>query len=180
MPALAVHPLAPRRVLLLAGMLAGLSFPAWCSAEIYGYVDSFGNFTYSNLPPPKDARVTDVIAEEPPVSAKALAEATQQARLDEANERIRLLELEQLHQTMQVADYPAPQLAPEGAGCNPGDSYDCSDLGPYYGAGGLVYGRHFGYARARGYRGPSRGGVAPSRGARASVSQGGGSGARAR
>lgn len=157
--------MAPRRALLGLLVLAGAAVPAVSSAEIYGYVDSFGHFTYTNLPPPSDARVTDVIPDEPAVSPKALAEANAQAQLDAANERIRLLELEQMHQSLRDPDYPNPPVA--SSGCGPGGAYDCSDAGPAYGSGVVLYGRTHGYVR--GYRGPYRVGVGPTRVARAAT-----------
>lgn len=117
--------------------LVAMGFAAPCAAEIYGWVDSNGTFTYSNLPPPKDARVTDVIAEEP-ARASGAAPA-RQADIAALNDRIRLLELQRDRERMRAAEIPAPPAyfppaPPQPAyGCGPDGDSDCSVYGgPYY------------------------------------------------
>lgn len=157
----------------IAGKLvlaAGLFLPALCSADIYGWVDQFGNFTYSNMPPPKGARVTDVIPEEPAPSAKQQAEAARQREVDALNERVQMLELERTRQ-MQAVDYPYPAYpaypggaAPSGGVCESPEDQSCDWL-PYYFTGGIY--RHHPYRGIGGQRfgAPSHGGGPVMRGA---------------
>jgi len=142
---------------MLFGALGALLLPALASAEIYGWVDPSGSVTYSNLPPPKNARVIEVIQEEPPLDpsviaqAKAAADASHQAQLQALNDRIHALE----RQVQQVQHQPPPPPAPypvasapiASAGCD-AEYFDC-DLwsGPaYYTVGTLApwsFRRHF-------------------------------------
>jgi hypothetical protein len=162
------------RLALFGGLTALL--PTLCAAQIYGWVDNFGNFTYSNLPPPKDVRVTDVIPEEPGPSPKAQAEAARLNELAALNERIRSLELQQMRRPTEVVDY-APPPPPVAAGC--ADGYDCGYEGvPAYTYGGaIVY--PYAYRGGR-YRAPYpyRGPVGPVRGARVATAHAGGGRAR--
>src|SRR5579864_7517917 len=56
--------------LVLSGAIGALA-PAVASGEIYGWVDPSGDVTYSNLPPPKNAKVFDVIQETPTPTPEA-------------------------------------------------------------------------------------------------------------
>jgi hypothetical protein len=133
--------------LALSGICAAaLAAPALCHAEIYGWVDGNGTFTYSNLPPPDSARVTDVIPEDPAPSGKAKTDAARLAEISALNDRIRLLELEQARQRSEMAAAAAaPVYAPAAAayagGCGPDGTYDCSTYAAplYLGGGWPVY-----------------------------------------
>lgn len=166
-------------------LLLAPAIPTMCSAEIYGWIDSAGVVTYSNLPPPSGVDVTQVIHEEP-VSAKAAAEAAQRAKDAEAaaqNDRMRLREWELSRATRAPLDYPTgpmPATAPAESDCGPyGYGYeDCNDLYLWWPWG---YGpRHswwYGYrGRAGGFPGPGVHGrpPAPSRHASAHSSASGG------
>jgi hypothetical protein len=132
------------------GVLGGL-LPSLASAEIYGWVDPSGSFTYSNLPPPKNARLIEVIPEEPSpdpatmAQAKAAADAAHQAQLQALNDRVRQLERE----VQQVQRQPPPPVpypvasAPMSApGCD-SEYFDCDVwAGPvYYTVGTFAPGR---------------------------------------
>jgi Domain of unknown function (DUF4124) len=96
----------------LVGALTGagcLLAPSAALAEIYGWVDPSGEVTYSNLPPPKNARVIDRIEETPPPTpqARAAAEAAHEAEMRALNERVR-----QLEQELQFARYESAPPAP--------------------------------------------------------------------
>ncbi len=120
-----------------------LAAPVIARAEIYGWVDSNGEVTYSNLPPPDSARVFDVMQEPAPSPAKAADQAAHAAQMDALNDRLRLMELEMARAKREVVDYPAPPPSPPGVGCGPGDAYDClADPGPYY-TTGFLYGDPF-------------------------------------
>ncbi len=129
-------------------LLAGMCSPLLCLAEVYGWIDSNGVVTYSNLPPPNGVDVTEVI-HEVPMSPKAVAEANHRAEIDALQDRIRLLELEQARAQRVLVDYPGPPPAPAGMNCAPGGYVDCSpDWGTYYTTGVLLnYPYHYG----RGY-----------------------------
>jgi hypothetical protein len=141
-------------VLGVVGVLA----PSLASAEIYAWIDANGDVTYGNMPPPKNARVFEVIDETPlPTPEKQAAiEAAHQAEMRALNQKVQQLEqqLQQSHyQAMPPPPYPmaAPSPyapAPEySAGpsyptaCD-SDFYDCSSwAGPvYYTVGVLPYG----------------------------------------
>jgi hypothetical protein len=123
-------------------------------AEIYGWVDPSGDVTYSNLPPPKSARVFDVIPEAPPPSPQALANA---AAAHESEMRALNEKVQQMEQEMQQARWqasappppyypssaptsygPPPSYAPAysyGNGCD-AEQYDCGLWdGPIYSTG---------------------------------------------
>jgi len=128
---------------LMAGLAVALALlaSAAAQAEILGWVDAAGNVTYSNLPPPKDARVIDQI-EEVPVDARAQAAAAalHQTQLQALNDRVRDLEW-QINQTQRAAPpvvYAAPAPA-TGVSCD-SQYYDCSSWdGPVYYTVGLPY-----------------------------------------
>jgi len=127
--------------------------PSAATAEIYGWVDPSGSVTYSNLPPPKNARVIDVIEEAPPPSpqAQAAAEAAHQAEMRALNERVR-----QLEQELQLSRYdsappppPYPGVAAPSYGpppatasygpCFDDEFFDCGwGGGPVFYAAGVV------------------------------------------
>jgi hypothetical protein len=111
--------------LVIIGAIGALA-PAVASAEIYGWVDPSGDVTYSNLPPPKNARVFDVIKEDPPASpqAQAAAEAAHRRQMDALNDRVRQLESEIQLQRQVAAAPPYPPPGPYS-----------SDYGPSYSAG---------------------------------------------
>ena len=97
---------------MLTGALVGVAgalAPSLAAAEIYGWVDPSGDVTYSNLPPPKNARVIDVIQETPPPSPKsqAAAEAAHQAEMQRLNDKLQQLERE-LQQSRWQASAPPP------------------------------------------------------------------------
>jgi hypothetical protein len=148
----------------MAGALLLLAAPV-ARAEIYGWVDAYGHFTYSNLPPPRDARVTDVIPEDPfehpgPAAVREAQEAA-------ARDRQRLQELELARLQRQVVDYPAPPaMPPPLAGCGYDAGPGC-DLPGYYVVGGLGWAgwpRGGAYLRhARNPGAPHRGGPAVAR-----------------
>jgi hypothetical protein len=128
--------------------LVGIFAPSLASAEIYAWIDSNGDVTYGNLPPPKNARVFEVINETPPPSpqSQAAAEAAHQAEMRALNDRVQQLEQElqqSRYQAMPPAPYPMaapPSYAPPPdyatassyGGCD-SDFYDCSSwAGPVY------------------------------------------------
>jgi hypothetical protein len=124
----------------LAGAAAVL-FPACAGAEIYGWVDPSGGVTYSNLPPPKDARVIEVIPDEPPPSPQAQA-AAHDAEMKTLNDRVRQLERELQASRMEAPPYPVsapPYGSPPGYGPPPAygapPPYPSYDAGAGYGAG---------------------------------------------
>lgn len=146
------------RVVAAVAVLAALASPLRASAEIYGWVDASGTVTYSNLPPPKGAQLTDVIHEQP-LSPQAVAESTHRAEVSALNDRIRLLELEMARSQREVVDYPAPPVAPAGVGCPPDLYSDCNGpWGSYY-PGGVLYG--VGGRYVRDFHGGNRGGYHP-------------------
>ena len=115
-------------------LLVALPLPVICSAEIYGWIDSNGVVTYSNLPPPGGVDVTQVIHEEP-VSAKAASDAAKAAKDAEAaalNDRLRLREWELSRSQSAPADYypagPMPASAPPDWGCGAYGYDNCEDL----------------------------------------------------
>jgi hypothetical protein len=164
-------------------LLAAAGMPAPAAAEIYGYVDSFGHFTYTNLPPPKDAQVTDVIPDEP-AGARPSAQAVHDAEVAALNDRIRLLELERARPQVPPVEYaPAPAYMPEpiAAGCGPDWAFDCNGYwwGPTYVLGGWP--RHYRgyYGRRPGYGAFGHGpGLTPGRGGGAFVARGSSGGHR--
>jgi hypothetical protein len=122
--------------------------PSAAVAEIYGWVDPSGAVTYSNLPPPKNARVIDVIEETPPPTpqAQAAAEAAHQAEMRALNEKVRQLEQEMQQSRYQSAPAPPPypvaappsygpppSYASYGPACDP-ELFDCAwwAAGPAY------------------------------------------------
>jgi hypothetical protein len=117
-------------VLVTVGLSAAV--PA---QQIYGWTDSNGEVTYSNLPPPKGAKVTDVIPNTP-LSPAAVQEAAQRSEISALNDRIRLLELEQARNKREVVDYPATPAGPPAPGvtaCGQDGYADCnSQWGPFY------------------------------------------------
>lgn len=149
-----------------AVMVAALSLACPVRAEIYGWVDPNGSFTYSNLPPPESARVTDVIPDEP-AATRPSAEASRLAQIAALNDRIRLLELERARDRSQFGEIPPPSPAllaqPASYGCATDSSYDCSAYGaPFYYVNGwpVYYGARIGaraYPRGSGYRAPPSG-----------------------
>jgi hypothetical protein len=144
---------------LLAGLAVVLALlaSAAAQAEILGWVDAAGNVTYSNLPPPKDARVIDQIKEVPvDAQAQAAAATLHQSQMQALNDRVRDLE-RQLNQSQHAAPSVvyAPPPPAAGAGCD-SQYYDCASWdGPIYTTVGLPYlrpGRHHPEGRPRGPR----------------------------
>lgn len=143
-------------ILGVVGMLA----PSLASAEIYAWIDSNGDVTYGNMPPPKNARVFEVIEEAPPASpqSQAAAQAAHEAEMRALNEKVQQLEQE-LRQSHMPPPAPYPMAGPPGYGPPPdygpapdyaaapsygpcdSDYYDCSAwAGPiYYSVGVAPY-----------------------------------------
>ena len=123
--------------LALFGAIGALA-PAVASAEIYGWVDPSGDVTYSNLPPPKNARVFDVIKETPPPSpeAQAAAEAAHRSQMDALNDKVHQLEREMQMQRQLAAAPPYPPPGPYSSGSSGyGPSYTGAYAPPDYGVG---------------------------------------------
>ncbi len=133
---------------LTLSAVVGVLAPSVANAEIYAWVDPSGDVTYSNLPPPKNARVFAVIEESAPPTPQqqAATEAAHQAEMRALNDRVQQLERE-LQQSRWEADepepypsaapaYPPPPPPSYTAGCD-FDYMDCDLLGPpvYYTAG---------------------------------------------
>lgn len=139
---------------VMVGVL-GASAPLPAAAEIYGWVDASGSVTYSNLPPPKDAKVVDVIHEIPSTpESRAAAAAAHQAEMQALNDRVRQLEFEMQTQRQVSAPPPpppsytvasGPSYAPSyGPECDP-EYFDCGVYdGPAYYTVGVPY---WGYYR---------------------------------
>jgi hypothetical protein len=125
----------------------GALVPCVANAEIYAWVDPSGDVTYSNLPPPKNARVFAVIEETAPPTPQqqAAADAAHQSEMRALNDRVQQLERE-MQQSRWESEPPAPYpvaAAPYpppppgyGAGCD-SEYLDCDMLGGpvYYTAG---------------------------------------------
>jgi hypothetical protein len=129
--------------------LAAVAFStAACAQQIAGWTDSNGQVTYSNLTPPRGAKVTDIIPDTP-LSTQAVQEATRRSEIYALNDRIRLLEFEQARSWREVADYPAQPVPPLSSGCSLDGYGNCnSQWGRYYTTGFL-----YGTAVRRGYEG---------------------------
>lgn len=125
-------------VLVLLTLLGVTKFAA--AQQIYGWTDANGDVTYSNLPPPKGAKVTDVIPDSP-MSPQAIQEAARRSELSALRDRIRLLELEQERSKREVVDYPGtPAATPISAPCSGDTSADCDPTAAPYYTSGLLYG----------------------------------------
>jgi len=126
----------------------GVLVPSLAAAEMYCWVDASGSVTYSNLPPPKEARLLEIIPEEAPLpaaqvaQAKALADEARQSQMQALNDRIRLLE-QQVEQTQRQPPpaVPYPVASVPAATCDP-EFFDCDGwAGPtYYTVGYLAPG----------------------------------------
>src|SRR5882757_5416900 len=118
------------RLAALAGVM-GVLVPSLAAAEMYCWVDASGSVTYSNLPPPKEARLLEIIPEEAPLpaaqvaQAKALADEARQSQMQALNDRIRLLE-QQVEQTQRQPPpaVPYPVASVPAATCDP-EFFDC-------------------------------------------------------
>jgi hypothetical protein len=133
--------------LTVSSALAGVAalFPVCAGAEIYGWVDPSGGVTYSNLPPPGNARVIEVIPDTPAPSPQqeAAAEAAHASEMKALNDRVEQVERELRASRMEAPPYPvsaAPQYGPPpdygpppGYGAPP--AYPSYDAGPGYGTG---------------------------------------------
>jgi Domain of unknown function (DUF4124) len=92
--------------------LVGMLTPSLASADIYAWVDSDGSVTYGNLPPPKNARVFEVIKDTPPSpEAEAAAQAAHRSEMQALNARVQQLEQE-LQQSRYQAMPPPPPAYP--------------------------------------------------------------------
>ena len=134
-------PCAAAAILLMAGLSSAAD-----AQQIYGWTDSNGDVTYSNLPPPKGVKIMDVIPDKP-LSPAAVQEAARRSEISALNDRIRLLELEAARNKREVADYPGEptaSLPPLSGPCAPDAYVDCnSQWAPYYNTGFLQGGyRH--------------------------------------
>jgi uncharacterized protein DUF4124 len=130
----------------------GASTPLPAAAEIYGWVDSSGSVTYSNLPPPKGAKIIDRIEETPSTpQSQAAAAAAHEAQMQSLNARVQQLEWELRQSAMAPATppsapYPAASAPSYGPDCDPG-FFDCGVWdGPAYYTIGVPY---FPYFRSR-------------------------------
>jgi hypothetical protein len=103
----------PRRACCLAVALAGiLGLPAaW--ADVYVWVDALGHTNVSNLAPPDDAKVKNVIKSVPRTAAQeeAARAATQRAEMQALNDRVAMLQ-EQLEQSRREAAVMPAAFAP--------------------------------------------------------------------
>jgi len=138
---------------------AAMLVPSIALAAIYGWVDASGAMTYSNLPPPKDARVVveiDDIAPPTP-QAQAAADAAHASEMRALEERLHQLESERprlsaygppppAYSVPAPAYGPPPLSASYGPGCDP-DYYDC-----YTWDGPPVYFTTVGAVPFRGFR----------------------------
>ena len=121
------------------------STPLPAAAEITGWVDSSGSVTYSNLPPPKGAKVIDVIEEVPSTpQSQAAAAAAHDAQMQSLNARVQQLEWELRQSAMAPAappsaPYPVASAPSYGPDCDPG-FFDCGVWnGPAYYSIGVPY-----------------------------------------
>lgn len=122
----------------VATALAGAALlPLRAGAEIYGWVDPSGDVTYSNLPPPANARVIEVIPDTPPPSPqqRAAAAAAHDAEMKQLNDRVQQLERELRASRMEAPPYPAYGPPPAYAaapsyGAPPPAPYPAYDTGP--------------------------------------------------
>ncbi len=101
------------------------------AADIYTWVGDDGSVTYSDIAPPKGARLLGVIRETPPrpmsaEEAAAAREAAHQAEVRALAERIRLLEQEvdrarsvPLYQTVASPPPPPPACLDAWGNCDP-------------------------------------------------------------
>jgi len=140
-------PSAGRTKTAVALCVLSLALPGVGRAEIYGWIDSSGELTYGNLPPPKGARVTDSIRETP-ISAQQIEQEYHDVQIRARDDRIRLKEIEDAAREHQIVDYSGPPPAPPGVGCGPGSAYECDpqwgpldpQWGPFVSMGALPYG----------------------------------------
>jgi hypothetical protein len=125
----------------------GVLVPSLAAAEMYCWVDASGSVTYSNLPPPKEARLLEIIPEEPPLEparvaqAKALADEARQSQMQALNDRIRQLEQQvELTQRQPPPAVPYPVASGPASTCD-SEFFDCGGwAGPYYTVGYLAPG----------------------------------------
>ena len=112
----------------LAAML-GVS-PAW--ADVYVWVDALGHTNVSNIAPPDDAKVTNVIKSVPKSAAQEEAArlALQRAEMQALNDRVTVLQ-DQLEQSRrEIAVMPAA-YAPPQAVYGPPPQYNWQPPAPY-------------------------------------------------
>jgi len=129
--------------------------------QIYGWTDGSGEVTYSDLPPPKGAKVIDIIPYTP-LAPQAVQEAARRSEISALNDRIRLLELEQARSKREVVDYPADPAQLLSGGCSPDGYSECnSQWGPYY-TTGFLYGT--GMRRGQAGHGAGHNGGRPAHG----------------
>jgi hypothetical protein len=142
-----------KSVATLMGLAAMAGMPQ-AHAEIYTWVDASGAVNVTNLPPPKTARVTNVIAETPPRVITPAEAAAAAARQEAQALAARVQELEwQVEQARAVPPPPpivyapppappmvvqyfveaAPQPVPVNSGCDAGWN------GCGFAAGSFVY-----------------------------------------
>ena len=134
---------------LTLSAVVGVLAPSVANADIYAWVGPSGDVTYSNLPPPKNARVFAVIEETAPPTAQqqAALDAAHQAEMRALNDRVQQLEREMQQSRWQAEAplpypagaapaYPPPPPPSYASGCDY-DFMDCDLLGPpvYYTAG---------------------------------------------
>ncbi|MBV8211151.1 MAG: DUF4124 domain-containing protein [Burkholderiaceae bacterium] len=95
---------------VVVALMGAAVLPPSAAAAIYGWVDASGSMTYSNLPPPNDARVVVEIEDiaPPTPQAQAAADAAHQAEMRALQERLHQLESERRY----VPDYAAPSPPP--------------------------------------------------------------------
>src|SRR5271165_6528468 len=154
--------------------VVGASTPLPAAAEIYGWVDSSGSVTYSNLPPPKDAKIIDRIEEAPSTpQSQAAAAAAHDAQMQTLNARVQQLEWELRQSTMAPAPppsapYPVASAPSYGPDCDPG-FFDCGVWdGPAYYTIGVPYWPYYrpreGFHHRGGFPHPPHSGGPPFKG----------------
>ena len=103
----------PRRTCCLAVALAGTLGLSAAWADVYVWVDALGHTNVSNLAPPDDAKVKNVIKTVPRTAAQeeAARAAAQRAEMQALNDRVATLQ-DQLEQTRRDAAVMSAAYAP--------------------------------------------------------------------
>ena len=123
----------PRRTCCLAVALAGMLGLSAARADVYVWVDALGHTNVSNLAPPDDAKVKNVIKSVPRTAAQeeAARAATQRAEMQALNDRVAMLQ-EQLEQSRrEAAVMPAAFAPPPVVYAPPPPQYNWAQPAPY-------------------------------------------------